>query len=339
MPSFVFHETSINRDSLIFSLRASSSTLFSHYLNIIPLISRTESTIRNGVWGMFRKILFATDFSDYAKNTLDCIAGFPGTGEIILLHVLEEARSPRGGGEIGEALSTNERNSLREEKRRLERIAKNFKVTAAVKTSSDIAGAILETAKEEGVSLIVVGARGNSFVDGILLGSVSMAILRRSRINIMIMRHNIVGSKTSKTYEMSCPMILSRVLCPIDFSPYSDHAINLLSRTNGVGEIILLTVVSQGETEVEIGEAIEKAKNQIEAIRRSLAVKGTEVTTIIRTGDPGSEILRIADEKDVSVIWMSSHGKGWFRGLLIGSTAHTVAMNAKKPVIIIRKPE
>ena len=50
------------------------------------------------------------------------------------------------------------------------------------------------------------------------------------------------------------------------------------------------------------------------------------------------EITKIADDEDVSVIWISSHGKGWFRELLLGSTAYTVTMNAKKPVIIIRHP-
>ena len=64
-----------------------------------------------------------------------------------------------------------------------------------------------------------------------------------------------------------------------------------------------------------------------------------EVRTMVRIGNPTFEITRIADEEDVSVIWMSSHGKGWFRDLLLGSTAYTVAMNAKRPVIIIRKPE
>jgi nucleotide-binding universal stress UspA family protein len=60
---------------------------------------------------------------------------------------------------------------------------------------------------------------------------------------------------------------------------------------------------------------------------------------MVRRGNPSLEITKIADEENVSVIWMSSHGKGWFRELLLGSTADTVAMNAKRPVIIIRKPE
>ena len=176
-------------------------------------------------------------------------------------------------------------------------------------------------------------------MDGILLGSVSTAVLRRSRTNVLIMRHKVIESLTGKTYELTCPMILSRVLCPIDFSPFSDHAIALLSRTNGVGEVILLHVVSQGESEAEIGDAVLKANDQMEAIRSNLAEQGIEARSIVRTGDPALEITGIAEEEDVSVIWMSSHGKGWFRELLLGSTAYTVAMNAKRPVIIIRKPE
>jgi nucleotide-binding universal stress UspA family protein len=114
---------------------------------------------------MVRKILFATDFSEYA-NTLDCIAGFPG---IILLHVLEEARSLWGIGEIGEVLSPKVRYFLRGERHSLETLEYNFNVAATVKTSSDIAEAIRETAEETGVFGIVVGVRGNSLMDGILL--------------------------------------------------------------------------------------------------------------------------------------------------------------------------
>ncbi len=309
-------------------------TLFKYY----PANFTYRRQIGCGVRGMFRKILFATDFSDYAKKILDCIAGFPGTHEIILLHILEEARSPRGGGEIAEVLSQNQRTILRKEKQQVETLAKNIKVTAVVKTSSDIAGTILETAEAEGVTFIVVGARGNSLVEGILLGSVSMAVLRRSTINVLIMRHRIVGSQAGKTFEMACPMILSRVLCPVDFSRFSNQAIDLIKTTKGVGEVILFHVVSQGETEFEIEEATEAAKIQTESLARMLTAEGIRVRTIVKKGNPGIEISKIADEEDVSVIWISSHGKGWFRELLLGSTAYTVAMNAMKPVIIIRHP-
>ena len=99
---------------------------------------------------MFEKVLFSTDFSEYAESALHCIAGFPGARDVILLHVIEETRSPRGGGAIGGALFRIGKNSLKEEKRHLENLSQNLRVTTAVKVSSDIAGAILETAEEKG---------------------------------------------------------------------------------------------------------------------------------------------------------------------------------------------
>jgi len=134
-------------------------------------------------------------------------------------------------------------------------------------------------------------------------------------------------------------MILYRVLCPVDFSAYSDSAVDLLVRTKGMGDIILMHVVSRGESDDEIRESVEKARARIEEIRDNLSAKGFKARTLVSTGNPASEIARIADQEDVSVIWMSSHGKGWFRELLVGSTAQMVATTAMRPVIIIRKPE
>lgn len=288
---------------------------------------------------MFERILFATDFSEYARRALDCIAGLPGAREMILLHVLGEARSPRGGGEIDEVLSDRERSLLNEEQRHLESLARGVRVHAVVKTASDTAGAILEEAEEQDVSLIVIGARGNTLIEGVLLGSVSLALLRRSRTNVLIMRHRMLEGPRGRILQQSCPTILSRVLCPVDFSPCSDRAITLLGATPGLGEVILLTVVSHGESEVEIAQEMERAGGQIEEARSRLAARGIPARALVRRGDPGSEITRVADQEDVSVIWISSHGKGWFRELLLGSTTYTVAMNARQPVIVLRKPE
>jgi nucleotide-binding universal stress UspA family protein len=153
------------------------------------------------------------------------------------------------------------------------------------------------------------------------------------------MRHKIIEELGERTLEKFCPMILYRVLCPVDFSAYSDSAVDLLVRTKGMGDIILLHVVSRGESDDEIRESVEKARARIEEIRDSLSAQGFKARTLVSTGNPASEIARIADQEDVSVIWMSSHGKGLFRELLVGSTAQMVATTAMRPVIIIRKPE
>jgi nucleotide-binding universal stress UspA family protein len=166
-----------------------------------------------------------------------------------------------------------------------------------------------------------------------------MAVLRRARTSVLIMRHRVIEGLEEKTYELFCPMILSRILCPTDFSPHADRSIALLCATEGVGEVILLHVVSRGETEDELNEALMKAEEELESVRRNLALQGMAVRTLVRIGDPALEIARTADEEDASVIWMNAHGKGWFRELLLGHTAFTVAMNARRPVLIVRTPK
>jgi len=80
------------------------------------VLSAANPSIYQIEYPMFEKILFPTDFSAYAKKTLDCIAGFPGARDIILFHVVEEARSPRGGGEVGEIFFRIGENFLKEER-------------------------------------------------------------------------------------------------------------------------------------------------------------------------------------------------------------------------------
>jgi nucleotide-binding universal stress UspA family protein len=288
---------------------------------------------------MFEKILLATDFSAYAKKMLDCIAGFPGTRDVILFHAANEAISPRGGGEIGDTLFQAEYRRLREQKRYLEGLDPAIRVTTAITAESDTAGAIIEAAEERGARLIVMGARGSNPVEGILLGSVSMAVIRRSSTSVLIMRHKIAGDLEGKTYELFCPRILCRVLCPVDFSPSSDYSLALAGATPGIGEVLLLHVVSSGGDGPATRDAVQRAKDQLTIIRDDLAQKNIPARMIVRIGDPATEIMKTADDEDASVIWMSSQSIGLLQELLAGSTAHTVAMHAQRPVIIIRKPE
>jgi nucleotide-binding universal stress UspA family protein len=75
------------------------------------------------------------------------------------------------------------------------------------------------------------------------------------------------------------------------------------------------------------------------AVRDGLTVQGIRSQAIVTTGNPAEEIIKTAEEQDVSVIWISSYGKGCLHDFLIGSTVQDVAMNAARPVIVIRSWE
>jgi nucleotide-binding universal stress UspA family protein len=286
---------------------------------------------------MFEKVLILTNFSEHARRVSDCIAGILGIREIILLHVIEDIRVQMGRETVEGFVTSAAENSLTAEKGYLETLCPSIKVTPVLTISSDIPGTILETAEKNGVDLIIISSFGMSVRAGVLTGNVSTEVLcRTSRINILVMRHKIIETLTGKTYEKFCPMIFSRVLCPTDFSPYSERAITLAGTMKGIGEVILLHIVSPDEAGDDSKEAARTAEIRIGAIHDTLAAKGIQSRAIIKTGHPASEIAKTAEKEDVSVIWISSYGKGCFHDFLLGSTVNDVVMNTKRPVIIIR---
>jgi nucleotide-binding universal stress UspA family protein len=130
---------------------------------------------------MFEKVLFPTDFSDYAKKTLDCIAGFPGAKDVILLHVVKETQYPKGAGIADTLAVKNARRYLDEAKEYLTSLNPSIRVTLDTVVSPDIPGAILDAAEKWNAGLIVIGAHGKSVKAGVLLGSVPSTVLCRIR--------------------------------------------------------------------------------------------------------------------------------------------------------------
>jgi nucleotide-binding universal stress UspA family protein len=284
---------------------------------------------------MFSRILFPTDFSEHAKQTLDCIAGFPDVREVILLHVIDTSRP--GFAPWGISMMEEEaKRQLQSECNILK--ARGISARAIMRTVSHgpVGEIVVRVAGEENPSMVLVGARGKSILRDILLGSVSGYVLRYSPFTVLIMKYRMVEGFRGKTFEKFCPRILSRVLCPTDFSPPAREALGMLSGLRGLSEIILLHVVDSGEDEEEIAMRKEEALREMEKDARFLGEKHIPARCLVRVGNPALEIARCADEEDVSLIGFSSHGRGWLGGLIPGSTAQELARVASRPVLVIR---
>jgi nucleotide-binding universal stress UspA family protein len=65
--------------------------------------------------------------------------------------------------------------------------------------------------------------------------------------------------------------------------------------------------------------------------------KYSEIHFDIRFGNPGIQIVEVADELKAGLIVMSSHGRTGLRHLLIGSVAERVVRHAKCPVLVLRQ--
>jgi nucleotide-binding universal stress UspA family protein len=225
---------------------------------------------------------------------------------------------------------------MEEKKEYLESLGLKVKTKVDVITEGEVYRTILETAEKEKASLIVMGARGKSKIKDLFLGSVSSKVVHHAKTNLLIMRYKLAESLEGNKYEKFCPMIFSKVLLPTDFSEHAEKTISFMKEIKDIKEMVLLNVVSKGETEEEIEENVNEAKNKLGDIREILGKAGFNVKDHVRVGNPPEEIISTAEDEDVSLIAMSPHGKGWFRELLVGSTTCAVVRRANRPVLVVR---
>lgn len=74
-----------------------------------------------------------------------------------------------------------------------------------------------------------------------------------------------------------------------------------------------------------------------ELARTAQALSGGRVDKRIELGEPAHTITRVADELDVDVIVVGSHGRSGISRLLLGSTSEHVVRSAPCPVLVVRQ--
>ena len=89
----------------------------------------------------------------------------------------------------------------------------------------------------------------------------------------------------------------------------------------------------------DISDQIEdSAERELPKFAECEECAGLAVEELIVHGDAASEIVRVAREREVDLIVVSSHGRtGWGR-ILFGSTAEAVVRHAPCPVLVVKPP-
>jgi nucleotide-binding universal stress UspA family protein len=281
---------------------------------------------------MFEKVLIPTDFSNYARSVIECIGEIPGVKDVVLLNVVTRPTITRFWDPVAEVKAAEKK--LMEEKSAIRVPGINVKVRAVSVLEGEVASAIQKVAEEEKVSLVAMGARGKSRIRSALLGSASRNVLRFGDTHLLIIRYRVIEDSD---LEKHCTSIFAKVLFPTDFSQPAEAALSFLKNLSGIGELMLLNVVSKGETDEEIDANLTAATREIDEIAKELGKEGMYVTTKVVVGHSVEVIRHEAEKEDVSLIAMSSQGAVAIRKGRIGSTAYDVANSANRPVLILRR--
>jgi nucleotide-binding universal stress UspA family protein len=281
---------------------------------------------------MFEKVLIPTDFSKHAEKVIECVGEIPGVKDVLLLNVVARPTITRLWDPVAEVKEAEKR--LSEMKSAIKVAGVSVKARAVTVLEDEVASAIQKVAEDEKVSLVAMGARGKSLIESVLLGSASRNVLRYGNTHLLIMRYRNLEEADQKEH---CEKIFSKVLFPTDFSQPAEAALSFLKGLPEIRELLLLNVVSKGETEEEIEANVAIAKQKIDEISSELRKDGMNVTAKVVIGHPVEAIRYEAEMRNVSLIAMSSQGAVAIKKGRIGSTAYDVANSATRPVLILRR--
>ncbi len=144
---------------------------------------------------------------------------------------------------------------------------------------------------------------------------------------------------------------ISKVLVPIDFSDYSKnalkYAVNFVRHFQA--QLYLVYVVepviyppdfSMGQIAIPSVD-LEMDKRAIDELNKLAGHEipaGIKVKSIVKTGKPFVEIIEIAEEEDIDLIIIATHGHTGMEHILFGSTAEKVVRKAPCPVLTLREP-
>jgi nucleotide-binding universal stress UspA family protein len=135
-----------------------------------------------------------------------------------------------------------------------------------------------------------------------------------------------------------------KILCPVDFEPNSLLALGYAAeltqeerKAKATLDVLHVVPLPLGP---EVAIPFEKleggARTRLERLARHRIDPKLRYTAHIRTGDPASEVIRLAEQIGADLIVMSTHGRRGLSRFFLGSVAERVVREAHCAVLTIK---
>ncbi len=196
---------------------------------------------------------------------------------------------------------------------------------------------IIKFQEHKNADLIVMGAKGVSEIESILLGNTADRVLRNAKCPVVVTRGDF------KSYK------IKKILAPTDLSEYSEYAleqvVELAKATSAEIDLLhVLDVHTYDPNKVEDFMKSDKGEILQNKVRDAMKMPGgaKDVTinkVLVRGFEISSEIVNYASENNVDMIVMSSHGRRGISKLLLGSVTDKVIRIASCPVMAVKHPK
>ncbi|WP_447980048.1 universal stress protein [Candidatus Nitrospira bockiana] len=193
---------------------------------------------------------------------------------------------------------------------------------------------IIETATVWDADLIVVGTRGRTGLDHVLLGSTAERVVKGAPCPVVTVR----GDRDTSSIQ--------RILVPLDLSDCSLEALEYAAQTarEFKAALRMLHVPDWASIRLNFSPAEladhERVRGEIETrlggFVQAFGREGIPASFTLRNGPPPDAILEEAGESRSDLIVMGTHGRRGVSRLLFGSVTEAVLRRSSVPVLTLR---
>lgn len=299
---------------------------------------------------MFNKILVPLDGSTLSEQALDpaLVLAQHVQGEVVLMRVPMYVESRAEISPAYDFMWPEQQVAPRHEES-AEYLAMLQEVRArpgltihTLVVDGDRAGAIVDTAVNENIDLIVMSTHSRSGLSRWVLGSVTERVLRHAPCPVLVVRE---------------PRQFSRILVTLDGSRLAEKALKPATALAAAhnSQLLLLSVVDDSvldqttQTELERGQSgagehirsslFQQTQNYLREIVNKYQQRGVRTYPAMASGAVPTAILDYVEEQDVDLIAMTTHGRTGLRRWVYGSVTEKVLRGTRCAMLIVRPPQ
>ena len=292
----------------------------------------------------FEKILFHTQFREYALNSLKALLRLKKAGlkEVVLVYIIP--REDVGFVPYGGYLKDVEKRIQLEAKSRFKDWQKTIHaagIRSIIRIKTGILNpSILKIAEEEKVDLIVTGAKKRTTFEKIYVGSHILDILRRSQVPVLMGKYMVQFESGEGVLCRKNTRIFERPLLATDWSAPSERGLSAITALKGlVKSAVVIHIMDskliKGVDPSRVAEIEKESQRRLDAYSGRLQAESIPAEIHISIGKSVPEILRISRETEATLIIMGKTGKDWMEQYWLGGVSHRVAELSELPVLLV----
>jgi nucleotide-binding universal stress UspA family protein len=294
----------------------------------------------------FKKILSATDFSEFSNHTVSygvALAKEFGA-DLHICHVIDLSSVAIYGEFQLDPVGQQDR-IMEDANAQLEELAGNQPVSwEPLITVGKPADEISRAVEDKNIDLVITATRGRSGFKRLILGSVTERLMRTLSCPLLVVRspeHEFVDKPKQE-------IKLKKILVGCDFSPDSGQAFayGLSLAQEFLAELHLAHVIEPpaqpnlireealvpGQVQEEYHDLlIQKLKDMVP----DEAANWCTPQTSIMEGQPHDELVKYAHTRDIDMIVLGMRGHGLVKTLFLGSTTDRVIRDSPCPVLSV----